>query len=596
MAPGVASAWLRVEVIIAAILIACSFLQIGQMIGAMATTSLMTDEFGSICAYSGNGPVRVITDYRAAKNHIFFSLLNSILPGRASMNPARARMLSFAAVSAFALLIIAYSAYRRQLYEGAILLTLWTFAPANLELCLEARGYGVLALAALAASACVIEYLHSGRPRWIYGAAIAVALGTYTIPGFLFFGGPLLFFTWLARRDHCSFRAGLAAGAAIVALYSPVATELLKVFRNYSSLYQTDFGSPGSIVRVIQAYLLPLPMWMIYGPMILIGVAPFATPEKLPRAAGSRVVMGAGLTFLVLMLCLRSAQIRMANFDVVPFALAGIFAIGTLVRKQPIMIRIAVSSALGLVVISRISTSLRNFNFQPHEDWSMAGRIGDLAFPPSTKIDFLQYAKYLEYTLPHPQERSRSFRRKEYLAGNLVVADASNKWSTGRQFSRPASELHNAEIVLPGATRDIVFTFQVPVTRPWTICPPELTDRDTRTGILLGSKAVVLRQDDLHGTRAIVLLASHEISRKDFVLAASDAAKGNMLARKCLIAGNAIVVPLDQYDQASGHLTLQISSGASDLSLVEAWQTPDRSPVSAADSSKPPANSPEHFP
>lgn len=569
----IASAWLRVEVVLAAILIACSFLQIGRMIGAMATTSLMTDEFGSICAYSGNGPVRVVTDYRAAKNHIFFSLLNSVLPGRASMNPARARMLSFAAVSAFALLIVAYSAYRRQLYEGAILLTLWTFAPENLELCLEARGYGFLALAAFVASACVIEYLHSGRLQWMYGAALAVALGTYTIPGFLFFGGPLLFLTWLARRDRRTFLVGLAAGVAIIVLYSPVAPELLKVFRNYSALYQTDFDHAESIVRVMQTYLLPLPLGIVLGSTVLLGIAPFGARWETPRSAGARVVMGASLIFLALMLYLRSAQIRMANFDVVPLGLAGIFAIGALVRAQPVAVRTVVTSALSLIVILRIAPSLRDFDFHPHEDWSQAGRVADMAFPPGTGIDFQRFAKYLEYTLADPKERSKPFNRREYLAGHLVVADASNKWSTGRQFSRPASEPHNAQIVLPGATRDIVFTFQVPVTRPWTTCPLELTDRNTQTGIPLGSKAVVLRHDDLHGIQAIVLLANREISRRNLVLAAADAARGNTLTRKCLVAGNAIVVPLDEHDRTSGHLTLQISSNEPDLSLVEAWQT-----------------------
>jgi hypothetical protein len=587
----IASRWLRIEVLIATILIACSLLQIGRMIGAMATTSLTTDEFGSICAYSGNGPVRVITDYRAAKNHIFFSLLNSVLPGRASMNPARARALSFAAVSAFALLLVTYAVYRGQLYEGALLLILWTFAPENLQLCLEARGYGFLALAALVASAGVIEYLHTSRPWWIYSAAVAVALGTYTIPGFLFFGGPLLFLTWLVRRDQCTFVTGLAAGAAIIVLYSPVAPELLKVFRNYGDLYQTDFDHAESIVRVMRTYLLPLPAGIVLGSTILLGIAPFGARWKTPRSAGARVVMGASLIFLALMLYLRSAQIRMANFDVVPFALGGIFTIGALVRARPIALRIAIASVFSLVVIWRVAPSLREFDFQPHEDWSLAGRIGDLAFAPGTGIDFQRFAKYLEDTLANPKERSRAFNRREYLAGRLVVADASNKWSTGRQFSRPPSELHNAQIVLPGATRDIVFTFQIPITHPWTSCPPALNDRDSRTGIPLGRKPLVLKQEDLHGVRAIVLLASHEISRKNLVLTVSDATRGDALERNCLVAGNAIIVPLDERDRTSGHLILSISSQEAELSLVEAWQTSDRPAMPSPSNAERPAGS-----
>src|SRR5690554_4355681 len=87
----------RLENLLAIALVALSLLLTGRMAVAMATHSLGTDEFGTIGSFSSKGPMRVVTDYRAPKNHIFFNLLNSLLPARDSLAAARARALSIAA-------------------------------------------------------------------------------------------------------------------------------------------------------------------------------------------------------------------------------------------------------------------------------------------------------------------------------------------------------------------------------------------------------------------------------------------------------------------------------------------------------------------
>ncbi len=75
----------RAELLLAAALIALSLFTRGKWRWRWPASSLSTDEFGTVGSFSSKGPLNVMTDYRAPKNHVFFNLLNSILPGRESL-------------------------------------------------------------------------------------------------------------------------------------------------------------------------------------------------------------------------------------------------------------------------------------------------------------------------------------------------------------------------------------------------------------------------------------------------------------------------------------------------------------------------------
>lgn len=571
--------WNRAETLIAFLLLAACLLHTGQMIEKMATTSLTTDEFGSVGAYSARGPLRAVTDYRAPKNHIFFSLLNSVLPGRASLNPARARMLSILAAALFVAALVGYSVSRGAFFEGTVVLTLWTFSSESLQLCIQARGYGFLALAALVSSICVAEYLRTDRRGWLQAAAIAVVLGAYTVPGFLFFGGPLLLLVWATRRNKLSFSVGVIAALAIALLYSPTIFQVLDVFQKYSSLYDSDFKEVHSLVRAAKLYLFSSPDWAVFVFLIALCIAPFAADERLDRSEsrGRKVVMAAALIFFTILLYIRSGPIRMANMGVVPFAFAGIFAWGATIRILPVAVRAACFAAVGVFLAMRIAPEVRDFHFVPHEDWSLAGTVVDNAFDPGIRLDFARYAKYLGHTIREPEKRSSQFDEQAYVSGSLVVADATNKWSVkwpeGRRFFRPEGELHNAQIVIPGETRDIVLTFMIPKSDQFAGTPAELTDRDSKTGVSLSSGPLIVKTVPTKDLQAFVFLLNHAIDRSAMRVSIVDLADGADRSKDAIHAGNAIIFPVKGPAGVARRFQFKFTSNDPSLLVVEAWPT-----------------------
>jgi hypothetical protein len=157
---------------------------------AMATTSLWTDELWSVLHYSARGPLAVVTEYHEPNNHIFFNLLNALTPGRSSVDPLRARFWSFAAVTALLAGFLAYFSRRRVPLWGLAPFLLFAAGPEFLDLMLQARGYGLLSLFALAASVLAVEHVQSGRPRTLPFLGVVSVLGAWTVPTFVFFIAP----------------------------------------------------------------------------------------------------------------------------------------------------------------------------------------------------------------------------------------------------------------------------------------------------------------------------------------------------------------------------------------------------------------------
>lgn len=575
--PGLlAKTWSRIEIALAVVLLAACLWQTGRMMGAMATSSLWTDEYGTVGTFSSKGPGRVLTDYRTAKNHVFFNLVNSVLPGRESFDPARVRMLSIGAAGVFALGLIAYGIWRRAFFESAVVLTLWTFSIESLQFNMEGRGYGFLVLAGLVSFIGVAEYFQTDRRAWLYTAAGAVVLGTYTVPGFLFYGGPLLLLVWVARRNKLTFIVGAAAALVIGLLYLPVATQIVAAFNVYGDKYGEDFKDAHSLTRALYIYLLAVPAgaaWTFIGGMVVAAV--FAG-VRWPERRGLLVVMGAALAFFSVLLILRTSPIRMANMGWVPFALAGIFAAGACGRALPWVVRAVAFAVVAVWLLVRIAPDIREFRFEPHEDWVLAGKVAEKTFPTSMGIEYLNHAKYLLYTIKDSKKRSVKFDEKAYLAGEIVVVDGANvnpgEYSRGRLFHRPEDEAHNATIELPGGGRTFFYTFQIPRQAVLTSLPVELTDRDVKTGLTLTGEDIRLSDQTLSEGQSVVFLFQGDASRVR--LSVKDAGTGADLSREAIYATNSIVFPVPNAPGGERKLDFELHADASDVSLVEAWATP----------------------
>jgi hypothetical protein len=536
----------------------------GQMMRAMATSSLSTDEFGTIGSFSAHGPWRVITDYRAPKNHVFFNLLNSLLPGRKSYDAARARALSLVAVALTAAAILAHAAWRGRWMAGATLLALWSLAPQALTLSLEARGYGFVGFFGVAASLAALEYLRGKDRRWLWALVAATALGAYTLPSFLFFAGPLMLLVWLADRTRWSFFAGVGAVVATLLLYAPILKPLLAAFGGYDvqGENEADFRSISGLLSAAKLYLFQAEDWQTWALLGVLALAPFVLLVRREDRAGLRVVAGAALAFCLAMLVLRTPPIRTAAFVFLPLGIAGLWAIGDGLRGRAPLRPLVWTAASALLLIALFG-AVRGFRFTPTENWTLAARGIEAAFPPDVRLDFQRYAKYFKQTLPDADTRSADYDPAAFAASRLVVADAGNKWAEGSRFAPPAGVDRVVQWTVPGTIRNIVLTFRLPADPGLAAAPAALVDGRADTQIALQPRETVLHPAPGTQGKALVVLLDRPSSPRELTIDAGDGIHP-------VFAGNAVVIPLPPHPPAAVRLH---TAPGSNLTATEAWIT-----------------------
>jgi len=554
------SAFRRFEVLLAVALIGASLLHWGQMARAMATTSLTTDEFGTVGTFSAKGPIRVVTDYRAPKNHVFFNLLNSLLPGRDSFTPARVRALSILATLLTALVLIVYAARRGHLLEAGALLALWSTAPEMLQLSMEARGYGFLGLFGVLSAIATLEYVREKNVRWLWILGVSVVLGVYTVPGFLFYAAPLMALLWLTDRSRVTFFAGAAAALAILLLYSPLIAQVLAAFHEFHvDKNEADFRTVHGLVRAVKLYLFPSDDWEAWTLLGALALAPFLPARGTDHREGTalKIIAAACVAHFVALRVLHTPPLRMAAFALLPLGVAGLWALGNWIRQAlPPIIRPIAFGVFGLAVLADAVNAIRTFHFTPAEDWLLSARAIDAAFPPDVKVDFKRYAKYLGQTLPDADTRTASYENAAFAEGRLVVADAGNKWAEGSRFTPPAGMDRIAQWTIPGTIRDVVLTFRLPATSGLTDAPIALVDGRTNTSADL---PVQMRLDPPRGAKALVVLLDRVPAPDELRVDAN-----------ALVAGNAVVIPLKSATPAEVRLS---ATPGSNLRATEAWIT-----------------------
>jgi hypothetical protein len=555
------NAWRRIELLLASALVALSLVHVGQTMRAMATSSLSTDEFGTIGSFSAHGPWRVITDYRAPKNHVFFNLLNSLLPGRKSYDAARARALSLVAVALTAAAILAHAAWRGQWMAGAVLLALWSLAPQALTLSLEARGYGFVGFFGVAASLAALEYLREKDRRWLWALAAATALGAYTLPSFLFFAGPLMLLVWLADRTRWSFLAGVGAAVATLLLYAPILKPLVAAFGGYDiqGENEADFRAISGLLSAAKLYFFQAEDWQTWTLLGVLALAPFAPLARREDRAGLRVVAGAAVVFCLAMLVLRTPPIRTAAFVFLPLGIAGLWTLGDALRACA-PFRPIVWAATSAALLIALFGAVRGFHFTPTENWTLAARGIEAAFPPDVRLDFQRYAKYFKQTLPDADARSADYDPAAFAAGRLVVADAGNKWAEGSRFAPPAGMDRVVQWTVPGTIRNIVLTFRLPTDSGLSHAPAPLVDGRADTRIALQPRETVLHSAPGVEGMALVVLLDRPSSPRELTIVAGDGIRP-------VFAGNAVVIP-----HPPAAVRLHAAPG-SNLTATEAWIT-----------------------
>ena len=254
---------LVIEIVATIIIIVTASVYLVQVIGIKATTSLENDEIYTIMNFSSRGVLKVLTDYHAPNNHIFFNLLNAVTPIGFRFGPWQSRIWSMLSISV-SLLLILYFFFRRKLYiEGALLFQLVAVNYHLMDNSLKARGYGLLVFFAFVSSLVVIRYLETFQLQLLLALSAFTILGAWTVPNYIFFGGFLLLLLFVWTRRRAVFITGILTLVITIGVYLPVLQQLLGQMNSYASEWGREFANNEAIIRTLYLYVLnPSVIWI----------------------------------------------------------------------------------------------------------------------------------------------------------------------------------------------------------------------------------------------------------------------------------------------------------------------------------------------
>jgi len=341
----------------------------------MATTSLWNDEIYSVVLFSGPGPLVAVTDYHVPNNHVLFNLASSLLPGRGSVEPLRARGISF--VAFFGTLAVGFLLLRplAGAWVGAVFVALLALNRELLDVALQARGYGLTLLFSTLAALAVC------RRSWAL-LAVASVLGTYAVPTFALFSASLflavlVFECGPSRPDRRRLLfAAIGAALGALLLYLPILRLLLTNAATYGDAWGESYRSWRAVAETFRLYVASPDLFGRPLPAVLAALALVALVFLAVRRGGPALALAvASLGFLTLCLVLRTPQIRTTLFVAPPLLVALLLSLPEPFNRSSV--RLAVSALLVFTAV-RLLERPRPL---PLEDWTSVGRFIEETFP-----------------------------------------------------------------------------------------------------------------------------------------------------------------------------------------------------------------------
>ena len=226
----------------------------------------------SIVKYTSRGFVPAISTYSLARNHVFYNVVSSLIPGADSTpaTPSPADFLCFRHRFAWAA-----SRLRRET----------RVASARSRLRGACRGEFLCNGPRARSAGLWPDFpVRHARVAWLSpsGCALAERFGStlwrscvfwepIRLPFCVVFAGGLLLVAFLYRPSRETFLAGLLSLAAILMLYLPIAGQVYAVFTGYRDRYRDTFHSPfESIEGVFSAFEYFLPSTLRRSALVLI--------------------------------------------------------------------------------------------------------------------------------------------------------------------------------------------------------------------------------------------------------------------------------------------------------------------------------------
>ena len=302
------------------------------------------------------------------------------------MNSLRVRLWSYLFLAATGLAILIHFARKGWFLEGALLFYFLGVNPELVMLNLMARGYGFLSFATLALALLTVRYFETGDRKTLRALCVLIALGVWTVPSFVIFGGSLLVFLLLATRRKEVWVAGVATAAAISVLYAPVIRQVLDVMRKYQGRYGEEYATMESVASTLRVYLLPLGEPLLFALLFGAFVAPFALWTKgEPRGRALRVLMGSVFVFFVACLAMKTPPLRTTAFTIGPILFCLAHALGWFLRDARIAAaRPWIALAVAVPLLVHANHARASYRFIPQENWLDMARAMATIFPEET--------------------------------------------------------------------------------------------------------------------------------------------------------------------------------------------------------------------
>jgi hypothetical protein len=394
--PGLQGARRIIGLLCIVVIIATALVRAWPTWSFKASSSLREDEIMSIVRYSSRGFVPAISTYNLARNHVFYNVVSSLIPGAKSTLPIRARLVSFLTVFASLALLIGYSATRGWTLPGVAFAGILATNFGTMNTVLEARGYGLIFLFATLASVAFAQWSQTGSRRWLSAMAVTCVLGTYTLPFYVVFGGTLLLLSFLARPSRQTFLAGFLTLAAIGLLYLPIAADIYEVFRDYAERYGktfvSNFASMDGIFFSLQYFIPPELLaidplsfvLLIWAALLYVAFARFATETDRLSFAAVTISIAA---FLAFCLYCEIVPARVASYLGGPLAFLALLVTGSILTSRSLApLRPFTELCFTALVVFALIKSEVAQPLIPRSDWRTLGVLIERAFPTDTRI------------------------------------------------------------------------------------------------------------------------------------------------------------------------------------------------------------------
>ncbi len=444
----------------------------------LGTSSLREDEILNIEQYTSRGFAKPMSSYALARNHIFYNVLNSLIPGSSSTWPPRARMLSFLSVGAGLCLLVGFAWRRGWLIPGALFAGLIAGNHFAMKTLLEARGYGMIFFFGVVASVAFAGWAQTRSVRWLVVLATAVVAGSYTLPYFLVFGGSLLLLAWLAKPSKQTFGVGFLAAVALFLLYLPLAIDVFEVATGYGKDYAEsttyNFSSIESVVRIFQ-FLVSYDLAK-FGPSVIVTslavVLAFVAAARF-APAWERLTVGVVATGVVAVaaffLMIGVVPLRTAAFLGGPEAVIGVILTGSLLGAKVFRsIKPLLHVGLALFAVVVFAGMTAGEPLLPRQNWKAIGVFLERAFPAEARLWAPKnYGKLVMWNLRdrRPLESGKK-DTAAFLEGQLVTIDA--------EFNTWAEERRPGRLDFPSDVRFVTFPLLINYHRVYFM-PPEPT-------------------------------------------------------------------------------------------------------------------------